>query len=138
MPRDASVEEFMPPTRGKPPLPKAPKADDAPVEGQEVRTNLAGGFDQGARQMEAVSLEDALEAPLPTQQMDKPPTGQTQAVSPKTVETKRTTGTPEPSGVKKTVETKKPTGEVKKPDDTDDDDKKSGGPGTTKKPGGKR
>jgi phage tail-like protein len=67
MPQDATVDEFIPPTRGKPPLPKAPKADNAPIEGQEVRTNLAGGFDQGAREMRAISLDEALEANLPTQ-----------------------------------------------------------------------
>jgi len=73
MPHEESVDEFMPPTRGKPPLPKAPKADNAPIEGQEVRTNLAGGFDQGAREMRAITLDEALESGMPTQ-MTRPPT----------------------------------------------------------------
>jgi hypothetical protein len=67
MPHEETIDEFVPPARGKPPLPKAPKADDAPIEGQEVRTNLAGGFDQGARMMQAVTLDEAMEAPLATQ-----------------------------------------------------------------------
>ena len=58
MPHEETVDEFMPPSRGKPRLPKAPRADDAPIEGQEVRTNLAGGFDMGAREMKAITLED--------------------------------------------------------------------------------
>ena len=36
MPVEDTIDEFMPPTRGKPPLPKAPRADNAPIEGQEV------------------------------------------------------------------------------------------------------
>jgi hypothetical protein len=71
MPEDDTVDEFMPPTRGKPPLPKAPKADTAPIEGQEVRTNLAGGFDQGAREMRAITLDEALESTMATQ-VDSP------------------------------------------------------------------
>ncbi len=78
MPHEASVDEFMPPTRGKPPLPKAPKADNAPIEGQEVRTNLAGGFDQGAREMRAITLDEALESGMPTQ-MTRPPTAAMEA-----------------------------------------------------------
>ncbi len=73
MPQDASVDEFVPPTRGKPPLPKAPKADNAPIEGQEVRTNLAGGFDSGAREMRAITLDEALESDMRTQ-ATRPPT----------------------------------------------------------------
>ncbi|MSP60329.1 MAG: PASTA domain-containing protein [Myxococcales bacterium] len=66
-PHTENVDEFMPPVRGKPPLLKAPKAENAPIEGQEVRTNLAGGFDSGAREMRAITLDEALEAGLPTQ-----------------------------------------------------------------------
>ncbi|HEX2574615.1 MAG TPA: phage tail protein [Polyangia bacterium] len=58
MPLDDNVEEFIPPWRGKTPLPKAPRADNAPIEGQEVRTSLAGGFDQGAREMLALTEEE--------------------------------------------------------------------------------
>ena len=58
MPHEESVDEFIPPTRGKPRLAKAPRADDAPIEGVEVRTNLAGGFESGAREMKAITEED--------------------------------------------------------------------------------
>ncbi len=58
MPHAESVDEFIPPARTRPPLPKAPKADDAPIEGQEVRTSMAGGFDSGAREMRAISQEE--------------------------------------------------------------------------------
>ena len=37
-PQTETVDEFVSPLRGKPPLPKAPKADDAPIEGKEVRS----------------------------------------------------------------------------------------------------
>lgn len=63
MPRDESVEELVSPVRGKLPLDQAPRADTAPVEGHDVRTNLAGGFDQGAREMQALTTEE-LEAAL--------------------------------------------------------------------------
>jgi phage tail-like protein len=52
---------FQPMPRHKPPLPKAPRADNAPVEGREVRSSKAGGFDGGAREMQAVSHTDAME-----------------------------------------------------------------------------
>ena len=58
MPVEDTVEEFVPPARGKPPMPKAPRADTAPIEGQEVRTNLAGGFESGAREMKAITMEE--------------------------------------------------------------------------------
>ena len=58
MPAAETVDEFMPPWRGKPPLPKAPKADTAPVEGQEIRTDDAGGFGASAREMLAISAEE--------------------------------------------------------------------------------
>lgn len=62
MPAEESVDEFMSPARAKPTLPKAPRADNAPIEGQEVRTDLAGGFGQGAREMKAITLEELEEA----------------------------------------------------------------------------
>ena len=52
------VAEFASPGRVRPPLPKAPRADNAPIEGMEARTNMAGGFDQGAREMRALSMEE--------------------------------------------------------------------------------
>lgn len=53
-----SVAEFMPLAKAKLPLPKAPRADNAPVEGQEVRTSEAGGFGSSAREMRAISIEE--------------------------------------------------------------------------------
>lgn len=60
MPVDETVDEFIPPTRGKPPLPKVPRADNAPIEGQEVRTNLAGGFESAARELDLTDLQAAI------------------------------------------------------------------------------
>jgi hypothetical protein len=60
-----TVDEFIPPPRQRPPLPRAPRADDAPIEGQEVRTSLAGGFEQGAREMRAVSTRELEAVQLP-------------------------------------------------------------------------
>src|SRR5262249_10755090 len=51
-PQTETVDEFVSPLRGKPPLPKAPKADDAPIEGKEVRTSKAGGFDDAAKEID--------------------------------------------------------------------------------------
>jgi phage tail-like protein len=53
---------FQPMPRTRPPLPKAPRADNAPVEGREgPRSSKEGGFDGGVRAMAAVSHEDAME-----------------------------------------------------------------------------
>lgn len=60
MPAEETVDEFVPPTRAKAPLPKAPKAENAPIEGQEVRTNLAGGFEAAARAIDVAEIERLL------------------------------------------------------------------------------
>ena len=63
----------------KPPLPKAPRADTAPVEGKEVRSDQAGGFGQSARQMDAVrdtGMHDAhktIETPAPKAEKPEKP-----------------------------------------------------------------
>jgi phage tail-like protein len=50
---------FAPLPKGKPPLPKAPRADLAPVEGKEgPRSSKAGGFEGAARQMEAINTQE--------------------------------------------------------------------------------
>jgi phage tail-like protein len=55
---------FAPATRTKPPLPKAPRADIAPVEGKEgPRSSKAGGFEGAARQMEAVNTQEFTASP---------------------------------------------------------------------------
>ena len=47
---------FAPATRTRPPLPKAPRADTAPVEGKEgPRSSKAGGFEGAAREMAPVT-----------------------------------------------------------------------------------
>jgi hypothetical protein len=62
---------FAPVPRGKPPLPKAPRADTAPVEGREgPRSAKAGGFDGGAREMGAVSNTQAFEV-MKTEEMER-------------------------------------------------------------------
>ena len=54
---------FAPATRTRPPLPKAPRADTAPVEGKEgPRSSKAGGFEGAAREMAPVSNTQAMEA----------------------------------------------------------------------------
>jgi hypothetical protein len=76
MPVDETVEEFAPPTRGKPPLLNAPRADNAPVEGQEVRTQKAGGFDDAAREINLDEIRRLLEERDAKEktQIGKPPT----------------------------------------------------------------
>jgi phage tail-like protein len=84
-------EAFAPLAKTKPPLPKAPRADTAPVEGREVpRSSKAGGFEGSARAMAPVSA---------TQMMDAAKTSQTPAV-----------------GQPPAVEPKKPEPEPKKPE----------------------
>jgi phage tail-like protein len=54
--------QFQPMPRTKPPLPKAPRADLAPVEGKEgPRSSKAGGFEGAAREMAPVSNTQAME-----------------------------------------------------------------------------
>ncbi|HEY2748325.1 MAG TPA: phage tail protein I [Polyangia bacterium] len=53
---------FQPMPRTKPPLPKAPRADLAPVEGKEgPRSSKAGGFEGAAREMAPISATQAME-----------------------------------------------------------------------------
>jgi phage tail-like protein len=60
---EAPVDDpFEPAPRTKPPLPKAPRADLAPVEGKEIRSEQAGGFGQAAREMQAISQTQILAA----------------------------------------------------------------------------
>jgi phage tail-like protein len=60
---EAPAEDpFEPAPRTRPPLPKAPRADIAPVEGREVRSESAGGFGQAAREMQAISQTQILSA----------------------------------------------------------------------------
>ena len=65
----------------QPPLPKAPRADIAPVEGKEgPRSSKAGGFEGAAREMAPISNTQAMEA-LRTEEM-KPVATQTRAHKP--------------------------------------------------------
>jgi hypothetical protein len=59
-------DPFEPRARTKKPLPKAPRADNAPVEGKEVRTGEAGGFGSAAREMQAISESIVMEAVDPS------------------------------------------------------------------------
>ncbi|MCA1665227.1 MAG: hypothetical protein LC659_13350, partial [Myxococcales bacterium] len=62
---------FAPLPKGKPPLPKAPRADLAPVEGKEgPRSSKAGGFEGSARQMEAINTQEFSASPT---SVDKKP-----------------------------------------------------------------
>jgi len=47
------------------PLPKAPRADNAPIEGREVRSREEG-FGKSARQMDAIAAEDSRVGKAPT------------------------------------------------------------------------
>jgi phage tail-like protein len=61
-----SDDPFEPRARSKPPLPKAPRADNAPVEGREIRSGEAGGFGSAAREMQAISESVVMEAVDPS------------------------------------------------------------------------
>ena len=144
-------DEFAPATRQKPPLTKAPRADLAPVEGQEVRSSQAGGFGASAREMQAISVTQAMEV-MGTTEMPAQKTGLTQTQAPVNPDEKNktTTGravTPEPAPKGKTPTSrleaaKTQIGEAPKLDpnlkdskDTKDkDDKKSGGKKDDDKP----
>jgi phage tail-like protein len=71
---------FAPMQKSKPPLPKAPRADTAPVEGKEgPRTSKAGGFEGAAREMAPISNTQAMEAiKTPVEEL-KPVATQTKA-----------------------------------------------------------
>ena len=63
--------QFEPTKRTRAPLPKAPRADTAPVEGKEgPRSSKAGGFEGAARQMEAINT---MEFSAPPTTVDKKP-----------------------------------------------------------------
>ena len=101
------ADDFMPGPVKRPPLPKAPKADTAPVEGREgPRSSEAGGFGASARQMQAITDTQALEA-MSTTEMAAHKT-QTGAA---------------PVDPKKTTSTKK-VDDKKEPEKKDDPDKK--------------
>jgi phage tail-like protein len=63
---ETAADDFTPASRKKRPILRAPRADTAPVEGQEVRSSVAG-FGDSARQMEA-----AVDAPKPTEASSTP------------------------------------------------------------------
>ncbi|HWE29878.1 MAG TPA: hypothetical protein VHB97_17830, partial [Polyangia bacterium] len=55
----APTARRRPATRTRPPLPKAPRADIAPVEGKEgPRSSKAGGFEGAAREMQALNTQE--------------------------------------------------------------------------------
>jgi phage tail-like protein len=84
--------QFQPMPRTKPPLPKAPRADLAPVEGKEgPRSSKAGGFEGAAREMAPVTNTQAMEV-IKTEEM-KPIATQTKVQRP-TDEKKTKVGTP--------------------------------------------
>jgi phage tail-like protein len=84
---------FQPLPRGKPPLPKAPRADTAPVEGREgPRSSKEGGFDGGVRAMQAISNTDAMEV-IKTEAMS-PVSTKTNITAPPRSDRKTTTTAP--------------------------------------------
>ncbi|MFI5288301.1 MAG: phage tail protein I [Polyangia bacterium] len=60
--QEEADDGFRSAPRTRPALAGAPRADTAPVEGKEVRSDAAGGFGASARQMEAVTDTQALNA----------------------------------------------------------------------------
>jgi len=65
--------QFEPAKRSKPPLPKAPRADTAPVEGKEgPRSSKAGGFEGAARQMEAINTQEFTASPTTVDKKPEP------------------------------------------------------------------
>ena len=68
--------QFQPMPRTKPPLPKAPRADTAPVEGKEgPRSSKAGGFEGAAREMAPISNTQAMEADQDDRVDERKPSG---------------------------------------------------------------
>jgi phage tail-like protein len=110
---------FQPLSRTRPPLPKAPRADNAPVEGREApRSSQAGGFDKAARGMQAISetqMMEAMGAPTPasTKVPDAPkapekidaPKAQEKIDAPKAPEKIDAPKTPESAEAPKKIET---------------------------------
>lgn len=86
--------QFAPMPKSKPPLPKAPRADIAPVEGKEgPRSSKAGGFEGAAREMAPVSPTQAMEV-IKTESMP-PVKTQTKVQKPAAADDKKTKiGTP--------------------------------------------
>jgi phage tail-like protein len=118
---------FQPMPRTRPPLPKAPRADNAPVEGREgPRSSKEGGFDGGVRAMAAVSNTDAMEV-IKTESM--PPVATKTNITAPARADRRTTTTSSVSDKK--GPTSSPTKSVEKtkigtpsPDDDKDPEKK--------------
>src|SRR6185312_6195494 len=122
--------QFQPMPRTRPPLPKAPRADTAPVEGKEgPRSSKAGGFEGAAREMAPISVTMAMEvlktetmAPVKTQtQIKQPPEKAPEKTADKT-EVKKS---PEKAEDKKADDKKNKAGrEEPKPDPKKDPEKK--------------
>ena len=122
--------QFQPMPRTRPPLPKAPRADTAPVEGKEgPRSSKAGGFEGAAREMAPISATMAMEvlktetmAPVKTQtQIKQPPEKAPEKTADKT-EVKKS---PEKAEDKKADDKKNKAGrEEPKPDPKKDPEKK--------------
>ena len=67
----APEADFPPATKARRPLPKAPRADNAPIEGREIRSSEEG-FGASARQLMAV--EDSRVGKAPTAPTPRTPT----------------------------------------------------------------
>jgi phage tail-like protein len=122
--------QFQPMPRTRPPLPKAPRADTAPVEGKEgPRSSKAGGFEGAAREMAPISATMAMEvlktetmAPVKTQtQIKQPP----EKAPEKTADKAEVKKSPEKAEDKKADDKKNKVGrEEPKPDPKKDPEKK--------------
>src|SRR3954471_17217129 len=75
--------QFAPAQRTRPPLPKAPRADTAPVEGKEgPRSSKAGGFEGAARQMEAINTQEFSATPTTVDKKPDPKEKKTKVGTP--------------------------------------------------------
>ena len=115
---------FNPLPRTRPPLPKAPRADTAPVEGKEgPRSSKAGGFEGAAREMAPVSNTQAMEV-IKTEEM-KPVATQ---VKPATAVSRQPSAAqpkkPDDGKAEKMTKVGTPVSDEKKPKDPKDPEKK--------------
>lgn len=122
-------EAFAPASRTRPPLPKAPRADTAPVEGKEgPRSSKAGGFEGAAREMGAISNTQMMEI-INTTEMPPLSTKTTMAPKPEAGKAATSTKTETHKGPEATAKTVMATAPdlkaAAKKDDKAKDDKKT-------------
>ena len=117
--------EFPTATRIRRPLPKAPRADNAPIEGREVRSREEG-FGKSARQMDAIASEDSKVGKAPPAPIDPLAGAIAQPLPAEASDTAENLVTDEPANAtiisstsKRLAEEMKPSGSVESDEDPD-------------------